>query len=98
MNAMIGSQIKQIEGYVGQLREAIEAANKQIDALSEARDELQKKSWAQAKEIAAYKEGLEEIAHLREENEALNKLAGDFEPRLRRILAQIRSLAVEYHP
>ena len=98
MNAMVATQLKQIAGLIEQLREELERANKQADTLTEARDDLQKKSWAQAKELSVFKEGIEDLADLRRENEELNEQSSEFEQRLRRILTYVRSLAVEYHP
>jgi len=98
MNPMISTQLKQITGYIEELRDELDRANTQSKTLSKARDELQKKSWAQAKELAVFKEGMDDLAELRKENEELNALNDNFEQRLRRILADLRSLAFEYHP
>lgn len=98
MNAMVATQLKQIAVYVGKLRKELERTNKQTDTLTKARDDLQKQSWAKDKKLAVFKEGIEDLVELRNENEELNEQNDEFEQRLRRILTYVRALAVEYHP
>jgi chromosome segregation ATPase len=96
MNPLVAQRIKQITKGIEELKAELLEAQRQIADLSEARNELQRKCWAQAKEIAVFKERVEELAPLKEQNALLLKQITDFEERLKRVLAQTENLEMEF--
>ncbi len=96
MNPLIAQRIKQITKGIEELKGELLEAQQQIEDLSEARSELQKKCWAQAKEIAVFKERVEELAPLKEQNAQYRKQLAEFEQRLKHVLSQTESLEAEF--
>ena len=96
MHPLIKQQIKQVAKGLDDLKAELARTREQLEAVTAAKDELQKKSWAQAKELALHKQELEELAGLRRENKRLAELRGEFEERLRRILDYSEALGAEF--
>lgn len=97
MNPLIIQRVKQITKGIEDLKAELVESQRQLEELGKARDELQKRFWAQAKEIAVFKERVEELSVLREQNaHLLEKMAG-FEKRLTRVLKQTDNLEAEFH-
>jgi chromosome segregation ATPase len=98
MNPLIGQRVKQITKGIEGLKAELTEAQQQLEDLAEARNELQKKCWAQAKEIAMFKERLEELGPLKEQNAQVLERLAELEERLRRVLSQTEALEAEFHP
>ena len=96
MNPLITQRVKQVVKGIEDLKAELAESQRQLDELGKARDELQKKLWAQAKEIAVFRERVEELATLRAQNALLlDKMAG-LEQRLARILKHADALEAEF--
>ena len=98
MNPLVSQKIKQITKAVEDLKGELIEAQEQLENLTEIRNELQKKNWAQAKEIAVFKERLDELTDLRHENKRLIDRIQEFEQRLQRILEYAEALEAEFRP
>jgi methyl-accepting chemotaxis protein len=98
MNPLVSQKIKQITKAVEDLKGELIEAQEQLENLTEIRNELQKKNWAQAKEIAVFKERLDELTDLRHENKRLIERIQEFEQRLQRILEYAEALEAEFRP
>ena len=96
MNSLIAQRIKQITKGIEDLKAELLEAQQQLEGLAEARNELQKKCWAQAKEISVFKERLEELGPLKDQNAQLLERISEFEERLRRILSHTETLEAEF--
>jgi succinate dehydrogenase/fumarate reductase flavoprotein subunit len=92
MNPLVAQQIKQIAKGIEDLRRELAEAREEIERLTRARDDLQRRSWAQARETALYKAQLEDLAELKRENKRLTDLCQDFQQRLHRILDYAEAL------
>ena len=98
MNPLVSQKIKQITKAVEDLKGELIEAQEQLENLTEIRNELQKKNWGQAKEIAVFKERLDELTDLRHENKRLIERIQEFEQRLQRILEYAEALEAEFRP
>jgi Mg2+ and Co2+ transporter CorA len=98
MNPLVVQKIKQITKAIEDLKAELMEAQEQLENLTEVRNELQKKNWTQAKEIAVFKERLEELTDLRHENKRLIEHIQEFEQRLQRILEYAEALEAEFRP
>ena len=96
MNPLIAQRIKQIVKGIEDLKTELVETQEQVKNLTESRNELQKKNWALAKEIAVFKERIEEVTELKEQNARLLAKTSEFEERLRRILAYTETLESEF--
>ena len=96
MNPLIAQRIKQIIKGIEDLKAELVETQEQVKNLTESRNELQKKNWAEAKEIAVFKERIEEVTELKEQNARLLAKTSEFEERLRRILAYTETLESEF--
>ena len=96
MNPLIIQRVKQITKGIEGLKAELAEAQEQIEELEAARNDLQKKCWAQAKEIAVFKERTEELGPLRERNAALLEKIAGIEERLHRILRHAEALEAEF--
>ena len=96
MNPLIAQRIKQIIKGIEDLKAELAETQEQVKNLTESRNELQKKNWAEAKEIAVFKERIEEVTELKEQNARLLAKVSEFEERLRRILAYTETLESEF--
>jgi len=96
MNPLIVQRVKQITKGIEDLKAELVESQRQLEELGKARDDLQKKFWAQAKEIAVFKERVEELGTLREQNAALLEKIAGFEQRLGRILKHADTLETEF--
>ncbi len=96
MNPHISQKVRQIAEGIEDLKMELLRAQEQMEKLAEARNELQKKFWAQAKELAVYKERLDEVEQMRAENERLVALTKEFGERLHRILEYTERLEAEF--
>ena len=96
MNPLVAQRIKQIVQGIEDLKTELLETQEQMKNLAESKSELQKKNWAQAKEISLFKERVEELAALKTQNERLVAKTAEFEERLRRILAQTETLETEF--
>ena len=96
MNPLIAQRIKQIIKGIEDLKAELVETQEQVKNLTESRNELQKKNWAEAKEIAVFKERIEEVTELKEQNARLLAKVSEFEERLRRILAYTETLESEF--
>jgi peptidoglycan hydrolase CwlO-like protein len=96
MNPLIAQRIKQIIKGIEDLKAELVETQEQVKNLTESRNELQKKNWAEAKEIAVFRERIEEVTELKEQNARLLAKVSEFEERLRRILAYTETLESEF--
>jgi peptidoglycan hydrolase CwlO-like protein len=96
MNPLIAQRIKQITKGIEDLRSELLETQEQVKSLTDSRNELQKKNWALAKEIAVFKERIEDLTELKEQNARLLAKVSEFEERLRRILAYTETLETEF--
>jgi len=96
MNPLIAQRVKQIIKGIEDLKAELAETQEQVKNLTESRNELQKKNWAEAKEIAVFKERIEEVTELKEQNARLLAKVSEFEERLRRILAYTETLESEF--
>jgi len=96
MNPLIAQRIKQIIKGIDDLKVELVETQEQVKNLTESRNELQKKNWAEAKEIAVFRERIEEVTELKEQNARLLAKVSEFEERLRRILAYTETLESEF--
>jgi peptidoglycan hydrolase CwlO-like protein len=96
MNPLIAQRVKQIVKGIEDLKAELLETQEQVKNLTESRNELQKKNWAEAKEIAVFKERIEEVTELKEQNARLLAKVSEFEERLRRILAYTETLESEF--
>ena len=98
MNPMVAQHLKQVKEGVEDLCALLAETSEQIAHQTEAREELRKQHWTQAKEIAILKEGQDELAGLRRENDRLHGQTKEIAERLRRILRCTRALSEEFPP
>jgi peptidoglycan hydrolase CwlO-like protein len=96
MNPLIAQRIKQIIKGIEDLKAELVETQEQVKNLTESRNELQKKNWAEAKEIAVFRERIEEVTELKEQNARLLAKVSECEERLRRILAYTETLESEF--
>jgi uncharacterized phage infection (PIP) family protein YhgE len=96
MNPLIAQRIKQIVKGIEDLKDELLETQEQLKTLAESRNELQRKNWAQAKEIAVFKERIEDLTALKTQNDRLVAKTAEFEERLRRILAHAETLESEF--
>ena len=96
MNPLIIQRIKQINKGIEDLKAELSEAQRQLEDLAEARNTLQKKCWAQAKETAVFRERIEELGPLKEQNARLLEQVSEFDERLRRILSHTETLEAEF--
>lgn len=95
MNPLLAQQVKQIIRDIKDLKADLREAQQQLERVTTARDELQQRFWTQAKELALFKERMEEFTALKADNERYKKMQEEIEQRLNRILEYTESLAGE---
>ena len=98
MNPLVAQRARQIAKGIEDLKAELALAQDQLESMTEVRDETQKKSWSQAKEMAVLKERVDELLALREDNERLVKQMETLEERLRRVLGVVETLESEFRP
>ena len=98
MNPLVAQQLKKISGRVDELRDTLSKAYEQLDAVTETRDDLQRRNWTQSRELALLKGNLDGVAEMREENARLHHIVDDLSGRLRTVLHHVRSLGSHFRP
>jgi len=98
MNPLVAQRVRQIAKGIEDLKAELVLTREQLESMTEVRDEMQKKSWSQAKEMAVLKERVDELLALREDNERLAKQMEKLEERLRRVLGVVDTLEGEFRP
>ena len=98
MNPLVAQQLKQISSHVEELRDTLAKAYEQLDSVTETRDELQKRLWGYAREIALLKGNLEGVADMREENARLHQTIDELTERLRVVQHHVRGLGAHLRP
>ena len=51
MNPMVARQIKELESQIEELRRQLTHAREQFEAMSASREDIQKKTWSQSREV-----------------------------------------------
>lgn len=98
MNRLVSQQIKQLAKNIEKLRDALSSTGEQLDSVTKARDELQRKTWTQARELALLRGGLDDVGRMRDENETLRTAVAEVKMRLRSVQGQVRGLETHLRP
>lgn len=96
MNPMVGEQLKRLKRAIDGLADILADTNAKLAKQTQAREELQKTSWAQSREIAVLKQGQGELPELRRENRRLCKLHEELRERLMQVQRHIDALSDEF--
>ncbi len=95
MNPLLAQQVKQIIRDIKDLKSDLREANEQLERITVARDDLQTRFWSQSKELAIFKERMDEFATLKSDNERYKVIQEEIEQRLARILEYTEALTAE---
>lgn len=98
MNPLVAQQLKEIARTVEELGESVRVLCGQLQTVSTAREDLQKKVWSQSREVHLLRQQLEEFPELKSQCEQFRSLKSDLEQRLQSVLSYARALGAEYHP
>lgn len=95
MNPLLAQQVKQILRDIKDMKADLRETQAQLEKVAAARDDLQTRFWSQAKELAVFKERMDEFVTLKSENERYKAMQQEIEDRLNRILEYTEALAAE---
>jgi hypothetical protein len=96
MNPMAAQLLKEIATNIDDIRIELARAREQVETVTKAKDDLQRRTWGQSREVHVLQERLEEFAEMKAENERFQKTRGEIEERLRRILKSTQALSAEF--
>ncbi|HNR35828.1 MAG TPA: hypothetical protein PKO36_11655 [Candidatus Hydrogenedentes bacterium] len=95
MNPLLAQQIKQILRDIKDLKTDLHETQRQLKKITAARDEMQTRLWSQSKELAVFKERMDEYATLKLENDRHKAMQEEIEQRLAKILEYTEALTAE---
>ncbi|MCX5759563.1 MAG: hypothetical protein NTU83_13885 [Candidatus Hydrogenedentes bacterium] len=95
MNPLLAQQVKQIIRDIEDLKGDLRETREQLEHVTAGRDDLQTRFWTQAKELALFKERMDEFATLKSDNERYKSMQEEIAQRLARILEYTEALTAE---
>ena len=92
MNPLITQQLRQVHGFIEELRETIDSYQGDLKEKKQAYIGLTQEYWSRGSKIAVLDQNTKEFQDLSEENERLRNQNAEFRQHLERILTYTKAL------